>query len=255
MVWAAFIALTALHIYANVRAMRALRLRSLNCARLDVLLAHYLGQVSACLQQWRLRFIVIDDAPAGWPCTVWVCQGGGKGTVLSPEEVAALEPLAPPALLRCWQWARSGGRRPLQLVMGARIADLVRAACALHACIASQALYSSYRGFRAIMHACGAATQARDAALLHTVDQSKEACGGVQGVEGRLARLGEEEQGLRYIVGLDRTGREARVVLRQDAGSSDVLAAYLYGYLLLHSEAPVVSGPLDVSWAQCMPGT
>ena len=34
-VWAVFLILTALHIYANVRAVRALQLTSLNCSRMD----------------------------------------------------------------------------------------------------------------------------------------------------------------------------------------------------------------------------
>ncbi|EIE25577.1 DUF647-domain-containing protein [Coccomyxa subellipsoidea C-169] len=39
-VWAVFLLLTFLHIYANVRAVRALQLTSLNCSRLDILLKH-----------------------------------------------------------------------------------------------------------------------------------------------------------------------------------------------------------------------
>jgi hypothetical protein len=41
-IWGVFLFLTVFHIYANVRAVRTLRLTSLNCARLDVLLEHYL---------------------------------------------------------------------------------------------------------------------------------------------------------------------------------------------------------------------
>ena len=41
-IWAAFLVLTALHIYANVHAMRALCLKTLNCARMDVLLENFL---------------------------------------------------------------------------------------------------------------------------------------------------------------------------------------------------------------------
>ena len=40
-VWTVFLALTALHIYANVRAVRVLEVRTLNAARLEGLLAHY----------------------------------------------------------------------------------------------------------------------------------------------------------------------------------------------------------------------
>ena len=45
-VWAVFLALTALHIYANVRAVRALETRTLNAARLEALLAHFVATVS-----------------------------------------------------------------------------------------------------------------------------------------------------------------------------------------------------------------
>lgn len=45
LVWAAFLALTALHVYANVRAMRCLHMTSLNAARLGMLLRRYLCTV------------------------------------------------------------------------------------------------------------------------------------------------------------------------------------------------------------------
>lgn len=48
-IWGIFIALTALHIFANVRAMRCLQLRSLNRPRLALLLRSYMAtQVSTC---------------------------------------------------------------------------------------------------------------------------------------------------------------------------------------------------------------
>ncbi len=40
-VWTVFLALTALHMYANVRAVRVLEVRTLNAARLEGLLAHF----------------------------------------------------------------------------------------------------------------------------------------------------------------------------------------------------------------------
>jgi hypothetical protein len=49
LLWAAFWALTALHVWANVRAMRCLRVTSLNQARLGRLLRGYLCSVSACV--------------------------------------------------------------------------------------------------------------------------------------------------------------------------------------------------------------
>lgn len=46
-VWLIFLALTALHIFANVRAMRCLQLRSLNRPRLALLLRSYMA-TQAC---------------------------------------------------------------------------------------------------------------------------------------------------------------------------------------------------------------
>ena len=43
--WAAFWALTWLHVWANVRAMRCLRITGLNQARLGLLLRHWLCEV------------------------------------------------------------------------------------------------------------------------------------------------------------------------------------------------------------------
>ena len=45
LVWAAFWALTALHVWANVRAMRCLLITGINQARAGLLLRHYLCQV------------------------------------------------------------------------------------------------------------------------------------------------------------------------------------------------------------------
>lgn len=52
LIWAAFWALTALHVWANVRAMRCLRITGINQARAALLLRHYLcqvGWVARCL--------------------------------------------------------------------------------------------------------------------------------------------------------------------------------------------------------------
>ena len=56
-VWAVFLALTALHIFANIRAVRALEVRTLNAARLEGLLAHFAATVSASAapQSWHVR--------------------------------------------------------------------------------------------------------------------------------------------------------------------------------------------------------
>ena len=45
LVWAAFWLLTALHVWANVRAMRCLRVHTVNQARLGLLLRHHLATV------------------------------------------------------------------------------------------------------------------------------------------------------------------------------------------------------------------
>ena len=42
LIWAIFMLLSVMHIYANIRAARSLRLTSLNPARLEILLADYL---------------------------------------------------------------------------------------------------------------------------------------------------------------------------------------------------------------------
>lgn len=44
-VWAVFLILTALHIYANVRAVRALHVRTLNAARFEALLQAFASNV------------------------------------------------------------------------------------------------------------------------------------------------------------------------------------------------------------------
>ncbi|KAK9800835.1 hypothetical protein WJX73_006543 [Symbiochloris irregularis] len=75
-IWAAFLLLTALHIYANVRAVRSLCLSSLNAPRLQILLTHALE-----------------------------AQGV---SVLSPAEVAAREGLAPPPLQTLYQRVMGG---------------------------------------------------------------------------------------------------------------------------------------------------
>ncbi len=49
LIWAIFLLLSVMHIYANVRAARSLQLTSLNPARLEIILAHYLStQVPFC---------------------------------------------------------------------------------------------------------------------------------------------------------------------------------------------------------------
>ena len=65
-VWGIFIALTALHIFANVRAMRCLQLCSLNRPRLALLLRTYMAtQVSTCLRARSLKAWFCDSMPLG----------------------------------------------------------------------------------------------------------------------------------------------------------------------------------------------
>ena len=61
-----------------------------------------------------------------------------------------------------------------------------------------------------------------------------------QGVEGKLTSADAGTLAAKHIVGLSRTRRRAMVVLRADAGPEDVLAAYVHGYALLHSNTPMV---------------
>lgn len=65
-----------------------------------------------------------------------------QGTVLTPGEVAACEPLAPPpvaALLR-----RLGGRRKVRIVMGARLQDTVRVQSEESLCIGNLVCVDCY---------------------------------------------------------------------------------------------------------------
>ncbi|KAL4421380.1 hypothetical protein ABPG75_010671 [Micractinium tetrahymenae] len=90
--WAAFWALTAVHVWANVRAMRCLRITGINQARLGLLLRHYL------------------------------CQG----VALTPAQLAERESLvAPPLqrLLRLLGLAGLAGARP-QVALAPRLASL-----------------------------------------------------------------------------------------------------------------------------------
>lgn len=50
----------------------------------------------------------------------------------------------------------------------------------------------------------------------------------------------DSDADMKLIIALDKSGREASVVLRCDASQEDVLEAYVQGYLLLHSTAPMV---------------
>ena len=75
-VWAAFWALTAVHVWANVRAMRCLRVTSLNQARLGALLQHYLCTVRAG-EAGREGWLV--GVVAGWLGGAGGNGGGGGG--------------------------------------------------------------------------------------------------------------------------------------------------------------------------------
>lgn len=69
LIWAAFWLLTAVHVWANVRAMRCLCIHSLNQARLGLLLRHYLATVSTLWWCAMLRC-----AALAWACccaTTW----------------------------------------------------------------------------------------------------------------------------------------------------------------------------------------
>ncbi len=61
----------------------------------------------------------------------------------------------------------------------------------------------------------------------------------MQPLERTLARM-DSDADMKLIIALDKSGREALVVLRRDACPEDILKAYVQGYLLLHSNAPMV---------------
>ncbi len=50
----------------------------------------------------------------------------------------------------------------------------------------------------------------------------------------------DSDADVKLIIALDKSGQEASVVLRRDAGPEDILKAYVQGYLLLQSTAPMV---------------
>ncbi|KAI8470668.1 MAG: vitamin B6 photo-protection and homoeostasis-domain-containing protein [Monoraphidium minutum] len=98
--WLVFVVLTALHVWANVRAMRCLVLTSLNVPRIELLLASFVK----------------------------------RRCVLTPREMSAAESLlAPPFRALADAASRRGGRR---LVFGARPSDALRAAAAAAAAAA-----------------------------------------------------------------------------------------------------------------------
>jgi hypothetical protein len=101
--WAAFAALTAVHIWANVRALRCLRMASLNRPRLDLLLRAFLGQQAAAGQHTRAlaTSALAAAAPAALP---------------SPAEVAALESLLAPPAVRLLSALRLRPREPALLL-------------------------------------------------------------------------------------------------------------------------------------------
>ncbi len=84
--WVVFVALTVAHLFCNARAVRALALATLNQNRLSMLLSGFLDS---------------------------------KGKALSPREVAALEGLLPPPLMRLLSLDRGP-----RVVLGARLGAL-----------------------------------------------------------------------------------------------------------------------------------
>ncbi|KAG2490919.1 hypothetical protein HYH03_010832 [Edaphochlamys debaryana] len=85
--WLVFIALTVLHVWANVRAMRCLVLSSLNQPRLEILVDRYLRD----------------------------------GTTLGPVALSLREDLTPPPFRRLLDWATgAASRRPVHLHYGSR---------------------------------------------------------------------------------------------------------------------------------------
>jgi hypothetical protein len=63
----------------------------------------------------------------------------------------------------------------------------------------------------------------------------------MQGIEAQLPGMCDDSEPRRSILGLDKAGRKALVVLRRDAVHTDILEAYVQAFLLLHFTGPLVS--------------
>lgn len=91
--WAAFWTLTAVHVWANVRAMRCLRIAGINQPRLGLLLRHYLRQVGGHAGQRRVpvALLTVRSSLAGA-----MPKLGGHRSMLAADECAlcsfAVEP-------------------------------------------------------------------------------------------------------------------------------------------------------------------
>ena len=72
-VWAVFLALTVLHIYANVRAVRALEVRTLNAARLEGLLAHYAAKARSTSTVATPAILMLKHACNDSNCSERLC--------------------------------------------------------------------------------------------------------------------------------------------------------------------------------------
>lgn len=98
LIWVNFLSLTVLHVYANIRAVRALTLTSLNPSRLQLLIDTFYQQ----------------------------------GVMITPLQAAEQEPLAPPPLQRLLLHRRA--KQPAVVIMGASLRGLVSS----HQCNVSQ---------------------------------------------------------------------------------------------------------------------
>ena len=167
LIWAAFWLLTAVHVWANVRAMRCLSIHGLNQARLGLLLRHYLATVSAvlccavlccavlCLRvccgvheqlQGRTLSAASRSAAAAAVATTAITHSKTatclpnnlllQGEALQPAQLAAQESLVAPPVQRLLRrlglgWLpAAGGLAGVQVTVATKLSSLVRSSSA-----------------------------------------------------------------------------------------------------------------------------
>ena len=173
-IWLVFLTLTAAHIHGNTRAMRALRLTSLNPPRLQLLVEHALHKVPLCysaanaarlqhrphpvltadLQMPRLEQLQAAAHSSHVLHPASACAQADQ-PMLGPQDVAAQESLWPPFLEPClermaWLWRPAGDQPacrwqlrfavPLSRAVGPLLAGLALALCSRAAAACQEAL-------------------------------------------------------------------------------------------------------------------
>lgn len=113
----AFAALTVLHVYFNAKALRCLKLTSLNKARLELVVEEMLVAGSSGKDEERGGGQRQRKAASA-------AGSGGAVSVLTPADAAALEPLWPPPFLSSF-FPRASNNR---VVLGAPLGEVAEAA-------------------------------------------------------------------------------------------------------------------------------